>query len=141
MIQDLYLSIGVISFLTLFYQLRNFNKIYFIYEWYDKFTKITKNKPKINDFRTKSEWDIFNKVNIFIIFDFLWILGLIFTEYYYFTILYFLILFLFKLFFLKKNKWTIVGKIVTFFSIFLKIIICFFILYYEFLKEIISSFL
>jgi hypothetical protein len=140
MIQDIYFSIGLISFLSIFYQLKNFNKIYFIYEWFHKFNKITNKKPKKIDFRTKYEWDTYNKVNIFIFFDTFWIFGLIFTSQYYLPIFYFLITFIFKST-IFKNRWTVIGKISTFFLIFLRMIICIFILYSEFFVEIISSFL
>jgi hypothetical protein len=141
MIQDLYLSIGIICLLSIIYQIKNFNQIHFIYEWYYKFDKLTKNKPKKNDFRKKSDYDIYNKVNILIVFDSFWIVGLIFTYYFYLPIIYFLIFSFLKLTILKKNRWTLLGKFITFISIISRLIIVFTVLYCQFIKEIILTFL
>lgn len=141
MIQDLYLSIGIICFFSIIYQIKNFNQIYFIYEWYSKFEKMTNNKPKKNDFRKKSDWDIYNKINILIFFDFLWISGLIFTSYFYLSIIYFLVFTLFKLIFFRKNRWNLKRKFIIFISALSRFLIVLTVLYSQFIKEIILTFL
>jgi hypothetical protein len=141
MIQDFYFSFGLIIFLSIFYQIINFNKIYFIFEWFYKFNKIAKKKPQKSDFRKKSDWNIYNKVNILVAFENIWIIGLIFSKYYYFPIIFFSITFIIKSYLIGESRWNLFGKTSTFFSILLKIAICNYILYKEFIEDIISSFL
>jgi hypothetical protein len=127
MFLDLYLSIGLIFLMSVIFQIINFNKIFFIYEWYDKFSKFTKKKPSEREFRTSLEWNIYRRTSVLITFDTFWILGLIFTKFFIFSIFYIIYLFLLKNTILKNHRYTYFGKISTFSIIFVKLLIIIFI--------------
>jgi hypothetical protein len=127
MFLDLYLSIGLIFLMSVIFQIINFNKIFFIYEWYDKFSKFTKKKPSEREFRTSLEWNIYRRTSVLITFDTFWILCLIFTKFFIFSIFYIIYLFLLKNTILKNHRYTYFGKISTFSIIFVKLLIIIFI--------------
>jgi hypothetical protein len=110
MILDIYISIGIIVFLSCYFQLRNFNKIFYVKSWYNKYIKIIRKKPSIIDFRFKEDYDLFQRLNVLLLFDFIWILGLLFTKYMIISSIFLLVMIVIN-FLMKKLDYNQVSKI------------------------------
>ncbi len=113
MILDLYISIGVIVLLSCLFQIRNFNRIFFVKSWFNKYIQIIKKKPTIIDFRSKDDFDLFYRLNALLIFDFFYILGLTLTKFWQISIL-FLIFSLLSNIIIYRLKYNIISKILMF---------------------------
>ena len=124
MIIDFYISLGLIVLLSSIFQLINFKEIFFTKEWYNKFILITKKKPKTQDFRTKSQQDLFVKNKILIIFDLIWISILLFTKFSYIGLSYILLNFVVNYIIVKLN-YNITSKLIYFTLVFYKTLITF----------------
>lgn len=80
MILDIYYSIGILVLIVMIKNLINFKKVLSVREWYLKFSKITGKKPSKFNFRSQSDFDRLVSQNIFAIFEFCWLLFLVFTK-------------------------------------------------------------
>lgn len=109
MLSSIYYFIGIFILLSVISHLLKFNRIFGIIEWYDKFEKVTKKKPKRNDFRDESDWIIFLSRNVLLIFEGFWIIfGLITNNWFIFVSLIVYGKIISLLF--NNIKYTIIGK-------------------------------
>jgi hypothetical protein len=119
MILDFYISFGLIVLLSSFFQIINFRKIYFAKEWYNKFIQITKRKPTVVDFRTKSDYDFLTRNNVLMIFDFVWLSGLIFSQFWSYSVIFIIFNFITNFISLKFN-YNFFSKIFMFLRVLIK---------------------
>ena len=78
MMGDIFYIFGLLVLILNFSILINYNKIFNTRIWISKFTEISGGVPKISDFRSKDEYDVYTSSNIISIIDFFWFLiGLI----------------------------------------------------------------
>lgn len=122
MILDFYISFGLIVLLSSFFQIINFKKIYFAKEWYNKFIQITKRKPTVVDFRTKSDYDFLTRNNVLMIFDFVWLSGLIFSQFWSYSVIFIIFNFITN-FISSKFNYNFFSKIFMFLRVLIKSII------------------
>jgi hypothetical protein len=104
MLLNLYYFIGLIISIYFFYELVVFEKVFSVIDWYNKFEKITGNKPNKDEFRSESSYDIFITKNLMVIVEGIWILiGFITSNWFIFL---FIVLYdnLFSSMFNKKRK-------------------------------------
>jgi hypothetical protein len=59
MLIDIYYIIGIFILLSIISKLLIFNKLLSIVEWYEKFEKVTGNKPVKSDFDKESDYSLF----------------------------------------------------------------------------------
>ncbi len=78
MMGDIFYIFGLLVLILNFSILINYNKIFNTKIWISKFTEISGNPPKISDFRSKDEYNVYTSSNVISIVDFFWFLiGLI----------------------------------------------------------------
>lgn len=78
MFGDIFYIFGLLVLILNFSILINYSKIFNTRIWISKFTEISGNPPKISDFRSRDEYDVYTSSNIISMIDFFWFLiGLI----------------------------------------------------------------
>lgn len=78
MIGAIFYAFGLIILVSLISNIFRYRKVSQINEWYSKYEKITGKSPKEEDFRSKSEWQLFQSTKILNLFEFSWlIIGLL----------------------------------------------------------------
>lgn len=71
---NLFYLLGILVFLTLLSNLINLNKYYSIRYWINSFKKVTGKEPRSEDFRQKSDYDVYLVYSAFSILQFFWYL-------------------------------------------------------------------
>jgi hypothetical protein len=122
MILDFYISIGLIVLLSCLFQIKNFNKIFYVKSWFNKYIQIVKKKPTIIDFRSKNDFDLFHRLNALLIFDFFYISGLTITKFWQISIL-FLIFSLISNIIIYRLKYNLFAKFLMFLVFLSKLIL------------------
>lgn len=79
MIGNIYYTFGIVIILALFKVLTGFKSFYKVGEWQVKFQKVTKKKPFKSDFRTKEEYNLFQRSIIISLVEIAWVLLGLFT--------------------------------------------------------------
>lgn len=80
MLSNIYYIFGVIVLLALIKMLLSFKKFYTISEWFFKFEKVTGKKPLKSEFRTKEDFNNFERRVFISATEFIWILIGIFSS-------------------------------------------------------------
>jgi hypothetical protein len=140
----IFYSFGFFIFLNSFVNLLRFNKIYFVNEWVVKFKKVTEKKPSVSDFRSKDDLKIYRNKSLFLSIEFIWLCIGIFTNNW-FIFLGILFLGFFMNTGLKKIKFTIIDKILSFIYLLIKCMIYLFLFINKFhlnidIMKLITSF-
>lgn len=110
---SIYYIIGIIVALSSISSILKFGKLYSIKEWKEKYEKVIGRKPLRKEFRNKKEYSLLEASNILSLFEFIWILGGLFTSIWYVFISIIIISYLFD-FIIKPIKFTILHKLSTF---------------------------
>jgi len=140
----IFYSFGFFIFLNSFVNLLRFNKIYFVNEWVVKFKKVTEKKPSVSDFRSKDDLKIYRNKSFFLSIEFIWLCIGVFTNNW-FIFLGILFLGFFMNTGLKKIKFTIIDKILSFAYLLIKCVIYLFLFINKFhlnidIMKLITSF-
>ncbi len=140
----IFYSFGFFIFLNSFVNLLRFNKIYFVNEWVVKFKKVTEKKPSVSDFRSKDDLKIYRNKSLFLSIEFIWLCIGVFTNNW-FIFLGILFLGFFMNTGLKKIKFTIIDKILSFTYLLIKCVIYLFLFINKFhlnidIMKLITSF-
>lgn len=140
----IFYSFGFFIFLNSFVNLLRFNKIYFVNEWVVKFKKVTEKKPSVSDFRSKEDLKIYRNKSLFLSIEFIWLCIGVFTNNW-FIFLGILFLGFFMNTGLKKIKFTIIDKILSFTYLLIKCVIYLFLFINKFhlnidIMKLITSF-
>lgn len=140
----IFYSFGFFIFLNSFVNLLRFNKIYFVNEWVVKFKKVTEKKPSVSDFRSKDDLKIYRNKSFFLSIEFIWLCIGVFTNNW-FIFLGILFLGFFMNIGLKKIKFTIIDKILSFAYLLIKCVIYLFLFINKFhlnidIMKLITSF-
>jgi len=64
MITDIYYGFGLLALLATIIGIIRFNKFYYIKEWIVKFKKVNNKTPKLNEFRTESDYNLFISLSV-----------------------------------------------------------------------------
>jgi hypothetical protein len=80
LLSHIFYSFGLLFFINNFKILMKFNRYYYLKEWYIKFQKVTGERPKSQEFRTKEDYNNFMTKNILSFFEIMWISIGIFTN-------------------------------------------------------------
>jgi hypothetical protein len=108
----IYYIIGILVALSSISTILKFGKLYSIKEWKEKYEKVIGRKPLKREFRSKKEYSLLESSNILSLFEFVWVLGGLFTSIWYVFISIFIVSYLFN-FILKPIKFTIIHKLST----------------------------
>jgi len=124
--------------------LLKFNQYYFVQEWFDKYQKVTGEKPKKSNFRTPSDYTLYQNRNLFISLEFFWIFLGIFTNNW-FVFLPLFIIGIILAFGLVRFRFTTIDKILSLTFIFVKTFIYLFLFVNKFhlnidILKVINSF-
>lgn len=115
----IFYGFGFFIFLHSLMNLIRFEKYYFIEEWFHKYKKVTGIKPMKSDFRDKEDYNLYKNKSLFLNIEFLWICTGIFTNNWFVFLFLLIIGFVFGLG-LKKIRFTITYKVISFIYVSMK---------------------
>lgn len=115
----IYYAIGLIVILSILTLIVKFKSLSLISEWAEKFKLVTGKSPEDKDYKSKEEKDLIKGAAVLVTLEFIWAMGGLLTYSWYI----FLSMLLYSIIIgqiFKPIKYSILGKIVTLFSLFLR---------------------
>jgi hypothetical protein len=133
MFLNIYYIIGLLALLASSIILFKFNKFYYLREWIFKFKKINGKTPKLNEFRSKSDYNDFISLSVSSMVLTIWIIIGLFTNNWFIFLSLIIINMLVDL---TIIKWNIIYKSITFLKSFIYLIIVLFLILNNFIWKL-----
>ena len=127
MLGSIFYAFGLLVLVILSSQLLRFNKVSTIKEWFVKYKKFTGKTPIEENFRTKEEWNLYQSAQILFTIESFWIIvGFLSSNWFLFlTLLIYAAIIKWSI---KSIQFTVIGKILEFQSMVLRLVTIFFLI-------------
>jgi hypothetical protein len=133
MFLNIYYIIGLLALLACSIIVFKFNRFYYLREWIFKFKKINGKTPKLNEFRSKSDYNDFISLSVSSMVLTIWIIIGLFTNNWFIFLSLIIINMLVDL---TIPKWNIIHKSITFLKSFIYLIIVLFLILNNFIWKL-----
>lgn len=133
MILNIYYIFGLLAILASIITLVRFNKFYYLLEWISKFKKINGNTPKINEFRTENDYNMFVSLSVSKMVFTIWTIFGLFTNNWFIFLSIILVSFIINI---TIKKWNLFHKLILFIKSFFEFITVLFLILNNFIWKI-----